>query len=390
MDTVLFAFGLIVSQVFVLVVVMIWTGVAGPAQEWLCEIFLDPLVRARNPQPEPEPGDSFVLISDIHLDTWNLAPYKRQTFAAFLRWVQNVGTRELYINGDILDVPPHPLNQPDIDTLRVRTCRPTDDDSRYPDNVSTGPLGVILEENVDSLQALGGMVANTDGPPRTMVTYITGNHDMGLEGMRFIRPELPWNAIRVAWNPSIVLMMEDDRWVYLEHGHQHDPFIWLYTRYAILDLLRSPGRSTAGQRGGRVGMGHNSNCLTAAPPTQPGTFPWERLDDRGRPPKDLAVKEPFSMKLAKYRFRQAARKRFRSFHGAEKRHVRTVTFGHTHIPDRYFFPAYGLYVNSGDWAGNDNHQCYLEICRNGVVTGPHQWRGVPPAPAATVEGTTRE
>jgi len=48
--------------------------------------------------------------------------------------------------------------------------------------------------------------------------------------------------------------------------------------------------------------------------------------------------------------------------------------GHTHLPDRYEFPGGRLYINSGDWAGNDANQCFLLIQPNGVVSGPHQWR----------------
>ncbi|HVT11914.1 MAG TPA: hypothetical protein VHE55_06580 [Fimbriimonadaceae bacterium] len=380
-DPVAFAAGTVSGLVLVLVAVVLWAAVAGPIQELLCELLLDPLHRLRKPAqacPKREakyanPGELIVLVSDIHLDTWRDFPDKAAAFVDFLSYVKSRRVGELYVNGDLLDIPPHPLNQKDVRTLTVDYAGAP----RYPDDDPQNSLGVLLPPYDPTFDAINRIIDNSLNPPATAITYLTGNHDIGAEGLRFIRPDLSWNSIRVAWNPAVVLKRRADRWVYVEHGHRYDPFIWLYLQYAVLQLLRGPGDVQAIQRFGKTG--HNAPLAKGEAPAPAADHCWEWMDELGRPkdyPKD-AKPEPasFGSFLAKYRFRQSARRLYRRLWWQGERNIRVVTFGHTHIPDRYEFPYGHVYVNSGDWAGGDHHQCYVLIEADGTVTGPHQWRG---------------
>ena len=51
-------------------------------------------------------------------------------------------------------------------------------------------------------------------------------------------------GVQAGWSPQILLMGSPSqesyagRFIYVEHGQEYDPFLWLYLRYAVLDLLR--------------------------------------------------------------------------------------------------------------------------------------------------------
>ena len=78
-------------------------------------------------------------------------------------------------------------------------------------------------------------------------------------------------------------------------------------------------------------------------------------------------------RLARLRYRHAARRLFRQFAREGVPQVGTVMFGHTHLPDRYVFPGGRVYVNSGDWSGYTDHRTYCVLEPDGTVRGPFQW-----------------
>jgi UDP-2,3-diacylglucosamine pyrophosphatase LpxH len=371
LSALLLAIGIVSGLVFALLLVFLWIAVAGPIQEWIAERTVDKFDRKKHGgvRGQPEPADDgmvSILISDVHIDTWDFEKSdKPRAFLEFLTWVRdNPRVTDLYINGDILDMPPHPLNQRDVPTITIDP----QGDPRYPDLDPKKPLGV-LQENFDStLLFLNELVKRDNTLPLLRITYLTGNHDIGIAGLRFIRPDLNWSSFRVAWNPAVRLRMTEDRWLYIEHGHRYDPFLWVYMRYALLELLRGPGTAVA-QRGGKTGMTKRAtlDTETEGKPTSQG---WEDQREEIKP----ASQDGIPANLARYRYRQAARALFRKLQKTDPQ-IKVVTFGHTHIPDRYEFAGGRTYINSGDWAGNDTHQCYLIIHPNGCVTGPHQWRG---------------
>ena len=360
--------GLVCGLLFSSFAMLIWVAVAGPIQEWICEVTLDRVYRKSHPPYAKAPssdGPFSILISDIHIDTWTGPDdAKFKGFQQFLTWVKGESRlKDLYINGDIMDFPPHPMNQPPTPILRVDYGTP----NAYPDREEIPGLGSLNPKFDPIMSALDGLDHRDPEWPKMTVTYLTGNHDIGLYGLRYIRPTFGWSSFRVSWNPGVLLRMSEDRHVYMEHGHLHDPFMWLYLRYAVLEILQ--GAAPPDHRLDTIGKTKHKlvRSLALAPPNGPMYF-----EGKGDvvPPKG----EGAGVWLARMRFRQAARKLFRVVDLDERDKVKVITMGHTHLPDRYEFPGGRLYINSGDWAGNDANQCFLLIQPNGVVSGPHQWR----------------
>ena len=368
--------GLVCGFVASLFVVMLWVMLAGAVQEWLCEVTLDRMRGAPQltmPKRPPVDGLYSILVSDVHLDTWTYPddPHvqdpnhpKRVAFLQFLEWLKGEPRiKDVYLNGDAMDFPPHPLNQPPTPVLMVIDGQP----NQYPAQEKRPYLGSLVPENDAVLQAIGQISQRNPAWPTLSLTYVTGNHDIGLYGLRYIQPNLAWNSVRVAWNPSILLQITDSSRLYMEHGHLHDPFMWLYLRYAVMALLRGP--EAVPPASGKVGMTRNKYKKSIA--VQLGSEPryFEGRGSVGLPPG-----EGFWAVLSRLRFRQAARRLFRTVRLDEREKIRFLTMGHTHLPDRYIFPGGKTYLNSGDWAGNDTNCTFLLIHPNGEVTGPHQWR----------------
>lgn len=363
--------------VLALLLVMAWVALADAAKELLCEKFLDPRRTSGSVKVAPPREVSqlySVLISDIHLDTWTYPNDdtkedpnhpKRLAFRQFLNWIHSEPRiKDLYINGDVMDLPPHPLNQPPTPMLRVEDGNP----NTYPDLLATPYLGSLSPLNNEVLSQLGTLDRRDPSWPVLKVTYITGNHDIGMYGLRYIQPDLTWNSVRVAWNPSIVLKTLGDTRLYMEHGHLRDPFMWLYLRYAVVELLQGP--EAVAQRGGKVGMTRASGVKSVAI----DALPTEKQYFEGTGSMPLPKGEGFGALLARLRFRQAARKLFHTVDVDDGHKVDYLTMGHTHLPDRYVFPTGQTYINSGDWAGNDTNCTFVLIHPSGAVTGPHQWR----------------
>ena len=369
--------GFVAGLIFALFGVMLWISLAGALQEWICEVTLDKWYGASKFALKSQPvgdGNYSLLISDIHLDTWTF-PDKpndgdpdhpnRLAFRAFLNWVKNEPRfQDLYINGDIMDFPPHPINQPPVPTLKVIYKSP---ENVYPDLEHFSSLGSLNPLNERVLFQLGRISDRNPAWPTLRVTYITGNHDLGLYGLRYIQPDLNWNSFRVAWNPSILLSIGESTRLYMEHGHLHDPFIWLYLRYAIGEIIQGPGSTI--QHPMKVGKTKHKNTVSRDVEPDQGPRYFE-----GRGSIALSKKDGLGPLLARLRFRQAARRTFRQVQKIEKTSIQFLTMGHTHLPDRYIFPGNRTYINSGDWAGNDVNCTYLLIHPNGEITGPHQWR----------------
>ncbi len=366
-----YAVGLVCGLIFAFTFAFVWIGTAGPLQEWICEVTLDRWHRLRKGPPvqpiAPEEGSVSVLFSDVHMDTWDPNSDRPRAFLEFIKWIAKEPTvTDVYINGDIFDMPPHPLNQKDVPTLTVEYGRPI---KRYPDVQPGTPLGVLQKAYDRPLELINALSNRSPELPPLEVTYLTGNHDIGIEGLRYIRPDLTWSSVKVAWNPSVLLKVSPDRWVYVEHGHRYDPFLWLYLRYAIMQLFRGPTAVRIAQRSGKVGM-KKVVPLTHLQANLAAPLPWENQAEIQPTPQ-----EGVGTWIARYRFRQAARRTFRRIRNDYGDQVKVVTFGHTHIPDRYEFPDDRLYVNSGDWASNSPDQTYLIIHANAAITGPIQWKG---------------
>ena len=384
-----FGLGLFCGFALAVAVGTLWVFVTGPVQELIQEKFFDPLfdrpVAAPLLTPPPD-GPQGVLVSDLHIDTWGLAdggvvPNARRARLLGLLAAVKADPRvdSFYLNGDLLDIPLHPdLNAPEPEMLRL-------------DGMLAGERGVLLERYDPILKALLGLTRPDPASPAEVAAPVrralfqTGNHDVGVSGLRYVRPRMPdfLPPVQAVWNPSLLIQTDADgrelpRWVYIEHGHRWDPLLWLYMRYALLDILRAGHRRREAhllsgmQRAGKAGMGaQTAGGETLPPAPAPGTSENHFPDDQ---PGLLST-------LVRLRYRQAARRLFREFRSRQTDpsaaiRVRTILMGHTHHPDRYVFPGGLLYINSGDWSGYTAHCAYCVLDHDGSVRGPFQWEDV--------------
>ena len=243
-----------------------WIFLAGPLQELFVEQFIDPRRRANEAGPVSvgaPAGKQGVLVSDLHVDTWEYpadgSPSERERrFLGLLDAIKAAPEVDsFYLNGDLMDVPLHPdPNAPEPMMLRLSESL-------------NAERGVLLARYSRLLQSLLYLAEPAPGQtPIRRAIFGTGNHDIGVSGLRYVQPHVPGflPPVGVTWNPSLLLQTDADgreypRWVYVEHGHHWDPLLWLYMRYALLDILRfGHQRREAAflsgmQRGGKVGMG---------------------------------------------------------------------------------------------------------------------------------------
>jgi UDP-2,3-diacylglucosamine pyrophosphatase LpxH len=281
---------------------------------------------------------------------------------------------DLYINGDLTDIPLH----------KAHAGADEPDDMIFDDKYGGSPVGGQAWEGVfpTSLDVILGTLRAIvrDQDPRLRIFYMTGNHDIGISGLRYFRadahrqpPKPPDPKVNVldlpahaVWNPGGIIQTRG-KWVYFEHGHLHDPVLWLYLRYATLDLLRGGSRRQERQllgrvqRNGQVGQ----NALDGS--EQDGKSAYE--------PNDSWLKDYITLQIAR-RYRHAARRTARWLHYLYGDMEFTIVFGHTHIEDRMTFQYKGTdytYINAGSWAGNQGHQTFWIVAPDGEVEGPLQW-----------------
>jgi len=147
--------------------------------------------------------DGTIIVSDLHVDTWTdrklgTGKTKRDHFFHFLDWCEKVGIRELVLNGDLMDLPPWEGQE----------------------SFREGPS--IARDTVERLVELSS---------RIQITYVPGNHDIGISGFRCMGQY----SIRSLRNvnvcyPAYVINEYPESTVLIEHGHFCDPAIMLYVR----------------------------------------------------------------------------------------------------------------------------------------------------------------
>jgi UDP-2,3-diacylglucosamine pyrophosphatase LpxH len=339
-----------------------------PVFEWLQEAYEQRFVR---PHPNEERRSEFtgtgeiVILSDLHVDTWDRAPEGRQererVFFEFLRAMQPT-TMELIINGDLLDAPPSPDDVWVGEGVKLR--------------------GSLLPKYESIIVALGEL--NNSAPVPLPVTILYGNHDWASSGLRYDlnkrpllkRSRLPFNT---SWYPNIILGLpgmsgvpagdtavgQEAHRFYIDHGHFYDPALLLYLRDFVFAALRSDLRRAmtslviSGQRRFSENEAPRRGIVSAEPRTRDARLAhW----------------------LVRYRWRWKARQTLKHRHAHELRQgnrgLAGVFFGHTHLPDRYTYrigKAKGMtYVNTGDWNADTGHGSYAIITQDGVVS-QHNW-----------------
>jgi len=275
-----------------------------------------------------------LVLSDLHLDTWDQT--RLELFLDFLNQKQKA-YEELFILGDILDLPPE----------------------REHDAFS----GKIVPRALQALLEFSRSVP---------IHYLIGNHDLGINGLRgneqFQNGWLP--KIRFAY-PQMTLKTPQGM-ILMEHGHFYDPALLLYigdwfqesfgkamtpdSRLSAVNILtrkmqwRDPETALSYQEEKEI----KENLWQQVKKAQPQRSAQSITDD-------------FIKKI----WRKAAQKLLQQYNG-EKHDPQAyaVIFGHTHRPDSAITPD-GRYFNSGDWK---EHHTYLEIDRQGEITSL-EWPG---------------
>jgi Calcineurin-like phosphoesterase len=304
---------------------------------------------------------SFALVlSDLHVDTWEDEVLTSRTLAleSLLTWGED-HVQRLILNGDLLDAPPHPNNQKDPKFLMVPFGWPgtkvEDAENRHSKvPLAPGALQTRFMPSLLRLQSFGKPTIST-----------IGNHDIGVNGLRTVLPKA-----RVAnWAPGLLFESgEKSKYVFMEHGHSHDPILWVYVAYSLIDLLVRGDSSAAGQRGGRVGKAGGASNRTKDVNVKPGTFESVSVHKEKLSPGE---------RLTRFAYRMAAYRRLRNLRFRYRREgikIVAIMMGHTHIPDRFQLSKDTVYVNIGDWAGNKEHQTFALIKNEGEIVGPIAWR----------------
>lgn len=316
-------------------------------------------VEAATSQPQRLLQSETFVISDLHIDTWHKVPLiegktRQQHFEKFLDAIKRTAL-ELYVNGDLVDMPPHPAEVWTDPDGRV-TLRQT-----------------LIPKYAPILRKLAQFNAG-DERTRTMTMYMAGNHDMAGSGIRYLLHHL-WDLVPDArlpfqnvWYGHYIIHAPygategSAQYRFLmEHGHYHDPVLVLYLLQFVVGVMASnleaamDSLTVAGQR--RLSP-------KAAPPT-PGVA-------AARP---AAARETFGHRIVKWRWRWKARRQLgrmnRRAKEAKERPLDGILMGHTHIPDYYVFRLGGVhgkvYVNTGDWSGDTGHASYAVITQEGIV-----------------------
>jgi UDP-2,3-diacylglucosamine pyrophosphatase LpxH len=315
-----------------------------------------------------------IIVSDLHVDTWTDEPFgegdRRKTKLAhwcdLLDWcaAKNV---ELVINGGLMDAPPY----------KGERC------------FTTGPA----REAVENLLAYA-----KDHP----VTYIYGNHDIGISGLRC--PAGSGVAALGAtglWYPRYTLNAAGSV-VLLEHGHFYDPALILYMRdlakrtylpshfesFQLVQQRRDPVTGDRIQHPGvaapttvDLSRGVENNVYGAIMVTafESPTPEAEKKTARSfldRLKRGAVLKAGRAVKH--YLWWEAAKDTFQGYlrGAAPKPKTLYCVMGHTHVPDTGETTVADVpctYLNSGTWtcAGDTpedrSYATYLDVRDTGKV-----------------------
>jgi len=308
-----------------------------------------------------------IIVSDLHADTWtdrkirSTGKDKKQHFFEFLDWCGGAGIRELIINGDLMDLPPY-------------------------EGQFAFPVGQsVARDVVVELEKLASNV---------QVTYVFGNHDIGVSGFR----SMGCNSIPGLRNvnfcyPNYVIDDYAETTILVEHGHFCDPALIFYVRdlakrtYIKIDFEafnwvmqrrdpQSPStRVTPGLlQPANVQPGDNAYQV-AKQDQQPLQSPsiWSRIWARLWRFGDQATVKP-RMELWWREAIEEMRKYIEKTksEGGKIKPVLYQIYGHTHradARDAQQLPGgvSGIYINAGTWTDEVDQGWYLDVDANGKV-----------------------
>ncbi len=314
-------------------------------------------IEAQLARPQENTRVETFVISDLHIDTWHKVPLingktREQHFGDFLDTIVR-SALELYINGDLVDMPPNPLEE-----------------WRTPDGLHT-----LRQSLLPKYAPIFAKLADFNaGAQPTMTMYMAGNHDMAASGIRYLLHhlyyllpgvKLPFQSV---WYGNFVISLpytEDPSKAkfrfFMEHGHYHDPVLILYLLQFVVGVVSS--NLQAAMDSLAVGGQRRSSPKDLPPPPGITVQPVP------------AGQEPFMHRVVKWRWRWKARRQLgvmnRQFMQAGEEPLDGILMGHTHLPDFYVFRQGAvrgkLYVNTGDWSGDSGHATYAVITEDGLV-----------------------
>lgn len=305
-----------------------------------------------------------VVVSDLHIDTWTdrkiarTGKSRKEHFFELLDWCERVKVRELVINGDLMDFPPY--------------------SGQY--SFPEGPS--ISRDVVERLISFGSVVP---------VTYIYGNHDIGISGFRCMGED------NVSFIKNINLCYPDyviddypSTTILIEHGHFCDPVILLYLR----DLTNRTYRESrfeefqwAMQRR-NAAFKKEGPGLFPPPQVTPGEVAYFAAKEDQKPLAKMSLwsrvrsffwrwgSGAISKPTMEHWWREALdeMESYISRRLSEEKDVKPVLYqiyGHTHRADpRDPVMKHGIqciYINAGTWTESADQGWYLDIDENGKI-----------------------
>jgi len=350
----IYGYGLVFGLVTASSLALLWLILGGSIREAFLEAFIDPIVRKKtgpsqgfvlsnNPAAAlADPRTCSVIISDLHCDFWDhFDNDQARKFQDFCNAIQrNPQISQIFLNGDLADFPQQGETIP---VLTVRLLQQTEPELPT-------PSGQSIDKTLHILYSLSHLESR-----HIAVNFILGNHDCGLSGLRtaagnsFVR-----QLFQRVWQPAMQVGDPGSPSIYLEHGHRYDPFLLLYTRFAVLDLIR---------------LGRKDRDLDFIDQQLKSTNA-----DRARNSSAGAESHAYAW-ILRMGYRFSARRVLTKRPGTAQ--YGSVVFGHTHLPDRYTFPGGSTYFNSGDWSALSGHANFLLVTTDGHLHGPYEW----PTPA---------
>lgn len=310
--------------------------------------------------------DATIVVSDLHIDTWTDRPIgdtgksKREHFFELLDWAEKVGVRELVINGDLMDFPPYKghrvFSDPDSEAKPV----------------------------AERLIQFG---------QRVPVTYVFGNHDIGISGYRCMAADNvdPLATLSLCY-PVYVIDYHPNTTILVEHGHFCDPALLLYLRdlakrtYSpshFEDMMWTMQRRDLKRPDERVEPG----ALATVEVTPGENAYYAAKAQQGPPPRETfwsrlwsAIKHKLGRAIAPAtaewwwkhgmeRMDDYIQKRRRE--GEEPKPKLYQIYGHTHRADpRDEMAQRGVkcrYINCGTWTEAGDEGWYLDVTPEGMV-----------------------
>jgi len=316
-----------------------------------------------------------IIVSDLHVDTWTDEPYgegarrksKLAHWSDFLDWCEDKQIDELVINGDLMDAPPYQGN----------SC-------------FTSQVALSAVERLAVYAA------------KRRVTYVYGNHDIGISGLR-CAGGAGLTALRNVnlYYPDYVLHT-DVSTLLIQHGHLFDPALLLYIKdltvrtyvashFQAFQWVQQRRDKDTGAQVQLPGVASPA-AIGLGPQADNNVFYAIKLTDTLAPPAaaEVSAARRFIKGLRRgvvlkvgesvkhYLWWEAAKGVFDDYlhQVTVERPLVYCIMGHTHVPDTAEMQAQGkecVYFNSGTWVGSGatvedrQHATYLDVRETGKV-----------------------